>query len=225
MTGDGQAATEAVLTEALDGVPGSLREQCRRLVAADGKRLRAGLVLAVAGRAWPGTSRRTATAAAAVELLHLATHDPVRREAPLVGTVLFAVANRLAADVGAGALLADALLDVCAGQTLDTGDPLRIGELSTGTLLATACRLGAIVTGSPQDGLQEYGTAFGVAVHLLDNARAVASHIGVPETLAMVDEHVERAATACPDLAGLPRRYRDSQLPLMLPRYPTVLSS
>ena len=73
MSDAGRAATERVLAEALGDVPATLREPCRRLASADGERLRAGLVLAVAGLAWPGTSRRTATAAAAVELAHLAT--------------------------------------------------------------------------------------------------------------------------------------------------------
>ena len=112
---DGHAAIEAVLTGALDGMPAALWEPSRRIVAAAGERLRAGLVLAVAGRAWPGTSRRTAAAAVAVELLHFASlvHDDLRDDAPvrrgvptinakegtgvalLVGDVLIGLAHRL----------------------------------------------------------------------------------------------------------------------------------
>ena len=276
----GLALTEAVLTEALDGVPGSLREPCRR-IACGGNRLRAGLVLAVAGRAWPGTSRRTATAAAAVELLHLATlvHDDLRDEVPvrdgvptinagegpatalLAGDMLIGLANRLAATAGTGPLLGDALAAVCAGQALEAdhrfhtevsaGTALRVAELRTGTMLATAGLLGAVVTGAPAGRLREYGLAFGTAVHLLGNVEtlprdfaagritlpvvhAFAAHpeprpdhlcAGVPATLRTVDDLVEQAAAAQPELAELPRRYRDSQLALLLPRYPSALSS
>jgi heptaprenyl diphosphate synthase len=201
MNAEGLAATEAVLTEALDGVPASLREPCRRIARAGGERLRAGLLLAVAGRAWPGTSRRTATAAAAVELLHLATlvhedllHEaPVRHGAPtvnakegtavalLAGDLLIGLAHRLGATAGAGPLLSDALTGRCTGLALeadnlfhpetDATTALRIAELKTGTLLATAGRLGAVVTASPEDGLQEYGLAYGTALHLLDDVR------------------------------------------------------
>jgi geranylgeranyl pyrophosphate synthase len=247
MTDDGLAATETVLTEALDGVPGPLREPCRRVASAGGDRLPARLVLAVAGRAWPGTSRRTATAAASVELLHLAllVHDdlrddaPVRRAVPtinaeegtgfavLAGDLLIGLSHRLAAAAGAGPLLGDALTAVCLGQALELeADNLRVAELRTGTMLATACLLGAIVTGTPEDGLREFGLAFGTAVHLLDDALALPkeSAADVPATLRTVDDLVARAATARPELATLARRYRDSRLAL-LPRYPSVLSS
>jgi heptaprenyl diphosphate synthase len=140
MTADGLAATEELLIDALDGIPGSLREPCRRIAAA-GNRLCAGLVLAVAGRAWPGTSRRTATAAAAIELLHLATrvHDDLRDDLPvrdgvptinagegtttalLAGDLLIGLATRLAATAGTGPALGEALTAVCAGQALAAG--------------------------------------------------------------------------------------------------------
>ncbi|MGW4947703.1 polyprenyl synthetase family protein [Actinoplanes sp. NPDC004185] len=201
MSADGLAAAEAVLTEALDDVPASLREPCRRLARAGGERLRAGLLLAVAGRAWPGTSRRTAVAAAAVELLHLAAlvHEDLLHEAPvrhgvptvnakegttvalLAGDLLIGLAHRLGATAGAGTLLSDALTGRCTGLALETDSlfhpetdattALRIAELKTGTLLAAAGRLGAVVTASPEDGLQEYGLAYGTALHLLDDVR------------------------------------------------------
>ena len=201
MSDDGRSATEAVLTEALDGVPASLREPCRRIALAGGARLPAGLLLAVAGRAWPGTSRRTATAAAAVELLHLATlvhgdllHDAVVRHgvptvnakegaavALLAGDVLIGLAHRLGAAAGAGTLLGEALTDHSAGLSLQADNrfhpevsaatALRVAELTTGSLFAAAARLGAVVTGSPPDGLQEYGSAYGTAVRLLADVR------------------------------------------------------
>jgi hypothetical protein len=134
---------------------------------------------------------------------------------------------------------------------VSAGAALHVAELRTGTMLATACLLGATVTDSPAERLQDYGLAFGTAAHLLgdvltlsaDHAagritlpvvHALAAHpeprpdhlcAGVPPTLRTVDELVARAAAARPDLADLPRRYRDSQLALLLPRYPSVLSS
>ncbi|GAA3952286.1 polyprenyl synthetase family protein [Actinoplanes auranticolor] len=201
MSADGLAAVETVLTGALDSVPASLREPCRRIAHAGGARLRAGLVLAVAGRAWPGTSRRTATAAAAVELLHLAglVHDDLMHEAPvrsgvptvnakegtavalLAGDLLIGLAHRLGATAGAGPLLGDALTERCTGSVLEADNrfhpevsattALRIAELKTGTLLAAAGRLGALVTASPEDGLHEYGLAYGTALHLLEDVR------------------------------------------------------
>jgi geranylgeranyl pyrophosphate synthase len=192
MTDAGLAATEAVLTETLDGVPESLREPCRRTAGAAGERVRAGLVLAVAGRAWPGTSHRTATAAAAIELLHLATlvqdDAPLRQPVPtiggkegtavalLAGNVLTGLAFRLAGAAGAGGLLGDAVVDLNAGRALEADNrlpsaelALRIAELRSGTLFAAAARLGAVVTGAPEDGLAEFGLAYGTAARLLDD--------------------------------------------------------
>ncbi|GAA3351979.1 polyprenyl synthetase family protein [Amorphoplanes nipponensis] len=299
MSDDGLAAAEAMLTGALDGAPEPLREPCRRLAEADGERLRARLVLAVAGQAWPGASRRTATAAAAVELLHLAmrVRDDLLADAParngtptinakegpavalLAGDLLIGLANRLAAAAGAGAVLGDALTEVCAGHTLaadnrlpadlSAATALRIAQLRTGTLLAAAGRLGAIVTGAPEDGLRDYGLAAGAALHVLDDVRdlldddapgdpgivtlpavhAIAAHpqlrrllrpgvtgaerergrdllrTGVPAALTTVDELTDRAAAARPDLADLTKKYRDSRLARLLPRYRALLSS
>jgi geranylgeranyl pyrophosphate synthase len=246
MSADGRAAADAVLTQAWGTVPASLREPCLRMASAAGERLPGGLVLAVAGRAWPGTSRRTATAAAAVELLQLGTqvHDdlrddaPVRRDVPTInakegpavalhaGDLLIGLAYRLAATAGVGTVLADALIDRCAGQALaaDTRfsrDPavataVRIAELTTGALFAAACRLGAIVTAAPPDGLSDFGQSFGAAVHLLDDLPRTGPD--VTTTLTAVEDLVQRAAAARPDLAELPRRYRDSRLARPLSR-------
>jgi hypothetical protein len=250
MTGDGLADVEKELTRALDGLPGALREPCRRIAAAGGHRLRAGLVLAVAGRAWPGTSRRTAVAAASVELLHLATlvHDDAAphdggptisaKEGPavalLVGNVLTGLAFRLAADAGAGTLLAEAVVSLAAdrlpaepaapsrnrllaepavpggtsvvGQAAADRPSAEPGGLAAAgraaELFGVAARLGAIVTGAPEDGLHDFGRAYGTAV-LLD---------AVPGNRVLIDELVERAAAARPDLADLAWRCRDAQL-------------
>ena len=48
---------------------------------------------------------------------------------------------------------------------------------------------------------------------------------GVPATLATVDSLIDEAAAVRPDLAEPARRYRDSRLALVLPRYRSLLSS
>ncbi len=151
-------AVDAVLAGALDGVPASLREPCHRVALAGGKRLRAGLVLAaatVAGEHPPAA----VTAAAAVELLHLATlvHDdllddaPVRRGVPtvnakegaatalLAGDLLIGLAGRLASRVDGHvrASLDEALVDLCAGQALEADNRYHAGA-DAETVLRTA---------------------------------------------------------------------------------------
>ncbi|MEV4704407.1 polyprenyl synthetase family protein [Actinoplanes sp. NPDC049316] len=195
-TGNRMAAVERTLAGAFDDLPGPLAGPCRRLALAGGKRLRASLVLTVAGGA-----AAAVPAAAAVELLHLATlvHDdllddaPERRGVPtvhaaegpataiLAGDVLIGLAGRYAARAGSEAseLMGDALVDLCAGQALEAAhrhDPgvtvttaLRIAELKTGTLIATACELGAVAGGGSRDGLRAYGLAFGLVLQLLDD--------------------------------------------------------
>jgi heptaprenyl diphosphate synthase len=201
--GPATGEVDAVLAGALDGVPSALRDPCRRVALAGGKRLRAGLVLAAADGA-----DRAVAAAAAVELLHLATlvHDdllddaPMRRGVPtinakegtgtalLAGDLLIALAGRLAAGVGgwAGALLDEALIDLCAGQAQEADHRyradvapdavLRTAALKTGTLLATACELGARLSGRRDpEALRRYGLAFGTCLQLLDDLLDVLS--------------------------------------------------
>jgi len=190
------AAVERELAAAFDDLPGTLATPCRRLALAGGKRLRARLVLTVAGPV-----PAAVPAATAVELLHLATlvHDdlldgaPTRRGAPtvhaaegselavLAGDVLIGLAGRYAARAGAdaAALLGDALVDLCAGQALEAAhryDPattattaLRVAELKTGTLIATAGELGAVAGDRPRAGLRPYGLAFGLVLQILDD--------------------------------------------------------
>lgn len=191
------AAVEAALAAVLDSAPPSLREPCHRLVRAGGKRLRAGLVLAIAGD-HPGS----ATAAAAVELLHLATlvHDdlldeaPIRRGTPTVnakegpataliaGDLLIGLAGRLASAVDGHvrAILDEAMVDLCAGQALeadnryhaevDAATALRTATLKTGTLLGAACEIGGHLgaAADPAD-YRAYGLDFGTVLQIVDD--------------------------------------------------------
>ena len=124
-------------------------EAAMHLIKAGGKRLRPALVLMTA-RMKNGTSRPTDLAAAAIELVHIATlyHDDVidetevRRGAPtvhskwgveiavLAGDYLFARGCALGAEAGGEVpgILARAIGEVCEGQIIETaalGQPLR----------------------------------------------------------------------------------------------------
>jgi len=116
-------------------------ESSTHLIRAGGKRLRPSLVLVCSRAGEPGR-RATDVAAAAVELIHLATlyHDDVidetetRRGAPtvhwkwgievavLAGDYLFAHGSALGAEAGhdVPAILAKAVADVCEGQIVET---------------------------------------------------------------------------------------------------------
>jgi heptaprenyl diphosphate synthase len=124
-------------------------ESSTHLIRAGGKRLRPSLVLVCSRAGEPGR-RDTDLAAAAVELIHLATlyHDDVidetdtRRGAPTVhskwgvevavlsGDYLFAHGSALGAEAGhdVPSILAHAVADVCEGQIVETAalsDPRR----------------------------------------------------------------------------------------------------
>ncbi|MEA2433970.1 MAG: hypothetical protein QOG54_1427 [Actinomycetota bacterium] len=135
-------------------------EASTHLIKAGGKRLRPALVLISSRVGTPGT-RETDLAAAAIELVHLATlyHDDVidqtetRRGAPtvhskwgtevavLAGDYLFAKGCGLGAEAGTqvSRILAGAIAEVCEGQIAETttlGDPHR----STDAYLSTISR-------------------------------------------------------------------------------------
>ncbi|MFN2390268.1 MAG: polyprenyl synthetase family protein [Actinomycetota bacterium] len=124
-------------------------EASLHLLEAGGKRLRPALVMLAARSGEPGR-RESDLAAAAVELVHLATlyHDDVidgtetRRGVPtahakwgvnvavLAGDYLFACGCALGAEAGGevSAILADAIAEVCEGEIVETtvlGDPHR----------------------------------------------------------------------------------------------------
>lgn len=140
---------DLLIATATESVYPLVQEASTHLIKAGGKRLRPALVL-VTSRAGEAGRNETDLAAAAVELLHLASlyHDDVidetkmRRGAPsvhskwgnevaiLAGDFLFASGSLLGARAGADApaILARALADVCEGQIAETervGDPSR----------------------------------------------------------------------------------------------------
>jgi len=135
---------ERTIAECLDALPVSLRAACVRVASAGGRRLRARLVLTAAqaaGRDADPTAAGPVAAAAAIELVHLASlvHDDLLDEAPtrrgaatinaaegpaaalLAGNCLQAAAMRCAARIGTDAvtLLQQAVIDLCAGAAVE----------------------------------------------------------------------------------------------------------
>lgn len=116
----------------------------------------------------------------------------------LAGDFLLARASELAASLGVevAALLAATIGRLCEGQLLElqhaydtsrTEDSyLRSIEGKTASLLASACRIGGIVTGAPEDhteALSAFGHAYGMAFQMVDDVLdlvAVQADLGKP---------------------------------------------
>lgn len=139
---DVQRIEDLLVSTADSSLDPLVSEASTHLIKAGGKRVRPTLVM-LASRAGRGGSRSTDLAAAALELVHLATlyHDdvidetPTRRGVPtvhskwgievavLAGDYLFARGCALGAEAGGEVpgILARAIADVCEGQIVETG--------------------------------------------------------------------------------------------------------
>lgn len=171
---------------------------------ASGKRLRPVLAL-LAGGACGGITEEHQRLALILELIHVASliHDDImdeaelRRERPtlhakwgnatsvLVGDLLFAHALKLSADFSDSEIarkIADATLDVCSGEILQTekrfdvhlnlNEYYRIIAMKTGSLFRAASELSARLSkASPPviEALKKYGTNMGIAYQILDD--------------------------------------------------------
>jgi len=194
---------EELLRAAVGGHGETLGADAAATLEAGGKRLRPMLVLLCAG---PDEDARAARAAAAIELVHMATlvHDDVLDDAPLrrglptvaatsgrdravaTGDLLFSRAFALLADAGDSrsvALLADASVALAQGELAQRRDAFDLG-LSEERYLYR-CRLKtarlfecACLLGRPDDTLREFGTEIGLAFQLLDDVLDVS---GPPE--------------------------------------------
>ena len=174
------------------------------LFAAGGKRIRPALVL-LAAKCGRYELEKVSPAAIAVELTHAATlvHDDVidraqvRRGRPtvaaqlgdepaiVVGDFYFAKAYEQAALTDSPqvvAILAGAVMDVCAGEVrqqairhrYDTGveEYMRRIEAKTATLLAACCDIGALlggIEGAQRSALRAYGRLLGLAFQIADD--------------------------------------------------------
>jgi geranylgeranyl pyrophosphate synthase len=194
---------EELLREALADQGEPLGEDAATTLAAGGKRLRPMLVLLCAG---PERCAAAVPAAAAIELIHMATlvHDDVLDDAPLrrglptiaatsgrerataTGDLLFSRAFALLAeaeDARAIALLADASVALARGELMQRHDAFDLG-LDEERYLAR-CRLKtarlfecACLLGRDAESLREFGAGIGLAFQLLDDVLDVS---GPPE--------------------------------------------
>jgi geranylgeranyl pyrophosphate synthase len=194
---------EELLREAIGEHGETLRGDAAATLEAGGKRLRPMLVLLCAG---PEGDARAVRAAAAIELVHMATlvHDDVLDDAPLrrglptvaatsgreravaTGDLLFSRAFALLADVGdtrSVALLADASVALARGELAQRRDAFDLGVDEERYLLR--CRLKtarlfecACLLGRPDEALREFGAEVGLAFQLLDDVLDVS---GPPE--------------------------------------------
>ncbi len=197
------AEVEELLRAALDGHGEVLGADAGATLAAGGKRLRPMLVLLCAGA--EGGSE-TVRAAAAIELIHMATlvHDDVLDEAPLrrglptvaatsgraraeaTGDLLFSRAFALLAEAGDArsvALLSDAAVALARGELAQRQDAFDLG-IDEGRYLER-CRLKtarlfecACLLGRDDERLRAFGSGIGLAFQLLDDVLDVS---GPPE--------------------------------------------
>jgi geranylgeranyl pyrophosphate synthase len=194
---------EQLLREAIADRGEPLGEDAGATLSAGGKRLRPMLVLLCAG---PRGSDGAVRAAAAIELIHMATlvHDDVLDQAPLrrglptvaatsgrgraiaTGDLLFSRAFALLAEAGdarAVALLADASVALARGELAQRHDAFDLGVGEERYL--ARCRLKtarlfecACLLGRDDERLREFGAGIGLAFQLLDDVLDVS---GPPE--------------------------------------------
>jgi geranylgeranyl pyrophosphate synthase len=206
---EGLAQVEDTLLSVVHSDVEFVDQAAHHLVKAGGKRFRPLFTLLSAQFA-DGNTDAVITAAAAVELVHLATlyHDDVMDEATmrrgeasvnarwdntiaiLTGDFLFAHASRLVADLGSDAarIIAETMGELVTGQMRETvgprdgDDPVRhylsvIGQ-KTGSLIATAGRYGAMLSGAEPrqvEALHRFGELIGAAFQISDDIIDIAS--------------------------------------------------
>ncbi|HEX5989723.1 MAG TPA: polyprenyl synthetase family protein [Solirubrobacterales bacterium] len=194
---------EELLRQAVAGHGEKLGEDAGATLAAGGKRLRPMLVLLCAG---PAGGEGTVRAAAAIELIHMATlvHDDVLDDAPLrrglptvaatsgrerataTGDLLFSRAFALLADAGDArsvALLADASVALARGELAQRRDAFDLGIDEERYLARCRLKTGrlfecACLLGRDDEALREFGAEIGLAFQLLDDVLDVS---GPPE--------------------------------------------
>ena len=194
---------EDLLRKSVAGHGETLGEDAAATLDAGGKRLRPMLVLLCAG---PDPGEGAVRAAAAIELVHMATlvHDDVldaaplrpglptvaapsgRHRAPATGALLFSRAFALLADAGdtrSVALLADASVALARGELAQRRDAFDL-EIDEERYLSR-CRLKtgrlfecACLLGRDDEALREFGAEIGLAFQLLDDVLDVS---GPPE--------------------------------------------
>ncbi|MEU9761004.1 polyprenyl synthetase family protein [Streptomyces sp. NPDC047985] len=204
----GLAAVESGLLDATkSGVP-FITEAAQHLVRAGGKRFRPLLAMLAAQFGEPDAPGVVPAAVVVeLTHLATLYHDDVMDEADvrrgvdsansrwgnsvavLTGDFLFARASRILADLGPEAvrIQGEAFERLVTGQILETAGPdgrdpvehyLDVMRGKTGSLIAVACRFGALMAGADEstvDILTQYGERLGVAFQLADDVLDIAS--------------------------------------------------
>ena len=164
--------SKQIMDQALASTPAPFRPRTEYLTKTHGKFLRAQAVL-ICAQDETGVSRAAAKAAAAVELLHLATlvHDDVMddadtrrnqptlykrfgaRQAVITGDYIFCLALRLAAEAAAEQVrpedsLPDMMERICKGELLQTINHRNFGLNGVGYLRIISGKTAALFEGS-----------------------------------------------------------------------------
>jgi geranylgeranyl pyrophosphate synthase len=194
---------EDLLRESIADQGEPLGEDAAATLAAGGKRLRPMLVLLCAG---PERCAEAVPAAAAIELVHMATlvHDDVLDDAPLrrglptvvatsgperataTGDLLFSRAFALLAEAGDArsiALLASASVALARGELMQRHDAFDVGVVEERYLRRCQLKTArlfecACLLGRDNERLGEFGAGIGLAFQLLDDVLDVS---GPPE--------------------------------------------
>jgi len=194
---------EELLREATVGYGETIGADADATLDAGGKRLRPMLVLLCAG---PEQSGGVVRAAAAIELVHMATlvHDDVLDDAPLrrglptvaatsgrnravaTGDLLFSRAFALlagAAEARAVSLLADASVALAQGELAQRRDAFDLGVSEERYLARCGLKTArlfecACLLGNDDEALREFGAGVGLAFQLLDDVLDIS---GPPE--------------------------------------------
>ncbi len=157
---------ERVMANELQGSDSTITRPALRTLQASGKRLRPALVIAVVQCLGKRVDTTVVKAAAAVELLHIASliHDDIidnsttrhtiatinalegSDQALLVGDYLIATGLRLAIDAQpqAGSILASAFANVCVGQSQETATTFNLNRSTEGYLESIRKKSGAL---------------------------------------------------------------------------------
>jgi heptaprenyl diphosphate synthase len=207
----GLGAVEDLLRASIQSNYPFVTETSRHLVEAGGKRFRPLVVLLASGFGDPHAPAVVPAAVAIeLTHLSTLYHDDVMDEAVLrrgamsanarwtnsiailTGDFLFARASEITADLGTEAtrILAQTIAVLCEGQIRETvgpgsGDPIahyrQVVAEKTGSLIATAGRLGALLSGAPPavvQALTSYGDRIGAAFQISDDLLDITSPSG-----------------------------------------------
>lgn len=219
-----------------------LSEPSLRQVTAPSKRLRSALVLAAAGGNQTKETIKACVCVELLHLGSL-VHDDIMDNANtrwgrptinkvegvntaiLVGDYIFARANYLAATISpeVAQIVAETIVNLCQGQATELADVNNIGRTEadyitaisakTGSLLAAACKIGALGAGLGKErvkALGNFGQNFGLAFQILDD---VLDFVSTDELLGKsVGNDIKEGVYTMPIILALRTDHKDELL-------------